>query len=147
VIRLIALACGLLCGVGLAVSGLHDPSALRAFALLQSDWSPDLGIGLLVAVLVAAGVTALAGRRKSPLLGGEMAPLSATNGARPLVGAALFGVGWGLSGYFPLAAMVSMGLFAPGAAIFLISVLVGLMLMRAISAGGLQGAPRGRSRG
>lgn len=127
-IRLVALACGLLCGAGFVISGLYDPALLHAFLMPQATWAFSLGLGLVVAVVVAALVVLLLGNREVPLLGGKQQPVHGTTGWKPMVSALLFGLGWGLAGYFPLAAMVSAGMFSPGAAIFLISVLGGIIL-------------------
>ena len=66
-------------------------------------------------------------------------PLVTAPIGKALFGGVLFGVGWGLSGYFPLAALVAIGLFAPGAAVFLASMLAGMVLYDI-------GANRGRFR-
>lgn len=127
-IRLAALFCGLLCGTGLMLSGLFQPT------LLQDLFTPDgardltLALGLLSALVAAAMVLALTRRLSRPLLGGQSeTPVDAPTG-KALLGGLLFGFGWGLSGFFPLAAIVAIGLFAPGAAIFLASMLAGMLL-------------------
>ena len=132
-IRLVALACGLLCGAGFVMSGLYDPSLLQSFLLPQALWTYSLGLGLLIAVVVAALVVTLAGTRGAPLLGGRVEPGHGTSGWKPMVSAVLFGFGWGLAGYFPLAAFVSAGMFSPGAVIFLASVLGGMIAFDVLS--------------
>lgn len=74
-IRLVALACGLLCGAGFVLSGLHDPALLQSFLMLGTSWNLSLGFGLLVAVVTAAIVVTLAGKHQAPLLGGQAEPV------------------------------------------------------------------------
>jgi len=127
-IRLAALFCGLLCGVGLILSGLFQPGLLQD--LLSPDGVGDmtLGLGLLSAVGVAALVLVLTRGLSLPLLGGENERPAAGQTGKAVVGGVLFGLGWGLAGFFPLAALAALGLFAPGAAVFLASVLGGMVL-------------------
>jgi hypothetical protein len=127
-IRLAALACGLLCGFGMLTSGLFRPSLLRDASSLAGTRDPTLGLGLLAALGVAGVLMTPIGRWARPLLGGEIEPITHGSGWRVLAGAALFGFGWGLAGYHPLAALVSVGLLAPGAAIFLAALLGGMIL-------------------
>lgn len=134
-IRLVALACGLLCGAGFVLSGLHDPALLHALLMPGTSWNLALGLGLLVALLTAALVVTLAGQHRAPLLGGQAEQGHGTQGWTPLVSALVFGFGWGLAGYFPLAALAAAGMFSPGAAVFLVSVLGGMILADALAGG------------
>jgi uncharacterized membrane protein YedE/YeeE len=113
----------------------------------QSALSLSLGLVLLIAIVVAGLVVTLSGNRSAPLLGGNVESVPGGTGWKPILSALLFGLGWGLAGYFPLAALVSAGLFSPGAAIFLASVLGG-MIVHDVLAGdvGRTGGGRG-SRG
>lgn len=127
-IRFAALFSGLLCGTGLMLSGLFQPTLLQGF--LKPDGAPDLtlGIGLLAVLGTSLLVLALTHRLSQPLLGGQGETPVDTPTGKALLGGVLFGFGWGLSGFFPLAAIVAIGLFAPGAAIFLASMLAGMFL-------------------
>jgi len=127
-IRLAALACGLLCGAGLLVSGLHSP-ALAQEIHARDGAALAFGLALFAAVFVAALLAQFSRGRSSPFLGGEMEPLPTWAGRTPLVSALVFGLGWGLAGYFPLTALVSAAALSPGAAVFLVSALAGMILV------------------
>lgn len=127
-IRLAALFCGLLCGTGLMLSGLFQPTLLQGFLKPDGAWDLTLGIGLLSVLGAGVLVLALTHRLSRPLLGGQGETLVDAQTGKALLGGVLFGFGWGLSGFFPLAAIVAIGLFAPGAAIFLASMLAGMFL-------------------
>jgi hypothetical protein len=132
VIRLAALACGVLCGLGLALSGgFHPAMALR---FLSSEmWDPAFGVVLLSALVVGALVLLLARalmapQIPNPALGGEIERAAPAPGWRAVVGGALFGVGFGITGYLPLTALVALGVLAPGAALFLTAAVAGMVL-------------------
>jgi hypothetical protein len=146
-IRLFALACGLLCGIGMEISGLSNPSLLADFLLPAEARDITLGLGLLSALVTASIVLLVARNIGRPLLGGTMEKEAVLAAWKPLAGGLLFGLGWGLAGYFPLAALVALGLFAPGAAIFLASVLAGMILHDVAANGGKLNIEGIRSRG
>lgn len=127
-IRLAALFCGLLCGTGLMLSGLFQPTRLQGFLTPDGARDLTLGIGLLSVWGAGLLVVTLTHRLSRPCLGGQGETMVEAPTGKALLGGALFGFGWGLSGYFPLAAIAAIGLFAPGAAIFLASMLVGMLL-------------------
>jgi len=146
-IRLAALFCGVLCGIGLIVSGLFQPALLKGFLMPEGVWNMTLGVGLGSAFGVAALVLALARHRTGPLLATETEPPAEGPTSKALLGGVLFGLGWGLAGYFPLAAVVALGLLAPGAVIFLTSVLGGMILFDLVANRGRLRAVGLRSRG
>jgi len=96
----VALVAGLVFGAGLVISSMTDPRVVIGFLDLTGDWNPALGF-----VLMGATGTHLLSR---PLLK-RFAPRAVAAGTptkrpidRPLlVGAALFGAGWGMAGYCP----------------------------------------------
>ena len=104
-----ALIVGLIFGIGLLVSGMADPAKVLNFLDLAGNWDPSLAFvmgGAIAVGLIAFHVAA--GRNKS-LLGDAMRLPSATQIDRRLVfGGLAFGVGWGLAGYCPGPALVSL---------------------------------------
>ena len=134
-----ALVAGLLFGAGLVISGMTDPRNVIGFLDFSGHWNPRLVAVMAGAVGVHASLLALLGRNERLR---RVRPLPARKGlidARLVAGAALFGVGWGLSGYCPGPAIVSLGSGARSALAFLAAMVVGV-----VAAGLLRGRSRAR---
>jgi uncharacterized membrane protein YedE/YeeE len=131
-IALAALA-GVVFAIGLLVSGMTSPARITGFLDVGGAWDPTLAFVMGGAILVHAPFVWLARRRETTLIGDAFHWPSTTAIDLPLVGgAALFGIGWGLSGYCPGPALVSLGAGAPGTIAFVGAVLVGTAVTRAL---------------
>lgn len=121
-----ALASGLVFGLGLILSGMVDPGKVLGFLDLAGFWDPSLALVMGGAVTVAAGGFALAGRRTPSA--GPLGPPKARGIDAPLVlGSLAFGVGWGLAGFCPGPAIVSLaGGGGAKAAVFVVAMLAGM---------------------
>ena len=120
-----SLVAGALFGAGLVVSGMTDPRNVIGFLDFSGHWNPRLIAVMAGAVVVYAGMLRLLG----PIVRG-VRPLPARDNrvdARLVLGAAIFGVGWGLSGYCPGPAIVSLGSGARGALAFVAAMIVGIL--------------------
>ncbi len=103
-----AFACGLVFATGLAVSGLANPDKVLQFLTLNSNWSPALLFTMLAGILVT-----LAGYRwvlrRGPVFSDTLhLPASTDIDRRLLVGAGVFGIGWGLAGFCPGPALTAL---------------------------------------
>ena len=99
---LVALFAGALFGLGLAVSGMMNPAKVIGFLDVAGEWDPTLAFVMGGALLVSIPAFRLIlGRQRPILAGGFELPTRSALDARLLGGAALFGVGWGLSGFCP----------------------------------------------
>lgn len=126
---LIALAAGLVFGLGLMVSGMSDPAKVLGFLDLAGTWDPSLAFVMAGAIPVAFVGFRIAGRRPTTLLGQPVhMPQARKIDTRLVLGSALFGVGWGLAGICPGPAFVLLGLAAGPALIFLPAMLAGMGL-------------------
>jgi uncharacterized membrane protein YedE/YeeE len=124
-----AFGSGLLFGVGLLISGMTDPHRVRAFLDFAGAWNPSLA-GVMAGAIGVHGLALWLERRKLGLRSAPQAPID----ARLVVGAAVFGVGWGLAGYCPGPAIVTLGL-APGRAwIFFVAMALGVLVGDALRA-------------
>ena len=110
VLRLaVTLLSGALFGLGLAVSGMSNPAKVIGFLDVAGDWDPTLALVMGGAILVVGPAFGLIFRRRRPVLAEDFdLPAKKEVDARLLGGSALFGVGWGLSGFCPGPAVVAL---------------------------------------
>ena len=120
---------GLLFGIGLILSGMSDPGKVLGFLDLFGAWDPSLALVMGGAILVGVGAFAVARKRTATFLGGALQlPTSNVIDKRLVVGGLLFGAGWGLAGFCPGPAIVSLGSGQPKALVFVLAMLVGMMV-------------------
>jgi len=140
----ITLLAGLLFGSSLALSGMLDPARVLGFLDLASGhWDPSLLLVLGGALLVALPAVQLQRRLSRPLLDTRfqlppMAPID----RRLLLGAALFGLGWGLAGLCPGPALAALGLGIAEIYGFVAALVAGMMLHDRGPAGRETAAPK-----
>jgi uncharacterized membrane protein YedE/YeeE len=126
----LGLVCGLMFAAGLVLSGMTDPSRVLAFLDFAGDWDPRLALVMLGAIGVHFSWLRLAPRVQGPTAQAlSLAPHARVTPAL-VVGSAIFGVGWGLSGYCPGPAVVSLGLRAREGSLFFLAMLGGMALHR-----------------
>ena len=105
---IIAALAGIVCGLGLLLSGMTMPGKVTGFLDVGGAWDPSLAFVMGTAVVVFAPVVWLARGRKAPLFSDQFHwPTLQTIDRRLVAGSALFGVGWGLGGYCPGPGLVS----------------------------------------
>ncbi len=128
---LAAFAVGLLFALGLGLSGMTQPSKVVGFLDLFGQWDPSLIFVMVGAISLHAITYRLIRRRNSPLLAeGWQVPTKKDITPALVIGAILFGVGWGLGGYCPGPAVTSLASFASGPWLFVLSMLAGMLLFR-----------------
>lgn len=122
---------GLIFGIGLVISGMANPAKVKNFLDLAGTWDPSLAFVMGAAVLVTFVGYRVAFRRGAPLLADRFnVPTKSDIDMRLLIGAGLFGIGWGLGGYCPGPALVALPLLAQGTLVFVPAMLVGLAVAR-----------------
>jgi uncharacterized membrane protein YedE/YeeE len=133
--RISEFAVGLLFGIGLILSGMTDPGKVIGFLDLFGQWDPSLALVMGGAILVGVFAFAIAKKRTSTFLGGALhLPKSNDIDRRLVVGGLVFGAGWGLAGFCPGPALVSLGAGQPKAAVFVIGHARGHVCVRAAGA-------------
>lgn len=125
-----ALLSGLIFGFGLGVSGLTDPDKVLRFLTLNNNWSPALlftmGAGVIVSFIGYRLV-----RSSGPVLCEDLqVPTNTLIDKQLLLGASIFGLGWGIAGFCPGPAItaLSSGLIEP--LIFIVALVAGSQIRR-----------------
>lgn len=140
---LTALLAGLVFGLGLIVSGMANPAKVLGFLDLAGDWDPSLAFVMVGAIGVGLVAFRVARQRTKSFTGADMRLPTATRiDRRLLLGALLFGIGWGLAGFCPGPAVVALGLGEVKAIVFVAAMLAGMGLLELIERRALrQGSP------
>ena len=127
--RLIEFIVGLLFGWGLLISGMTDPGKVIGFLDLTGSWDPSLALVMGGAIAVGFFAFGTAKKRTSNFLGGALhLPTSSDIDKRLILGALMFGAGWGLAGFCPGPGIVSMAAGQPKAAVFVVAMLAGMLV-------------------
>ena len=126
--NLIYFASGLLFGFGLLLSGMANPAKVLGFLDLAGSWDPSLAFVMAGAIAVGVIAFAASKKRELSLLGEPMRmPVSTAIDGKLILGAVLFGAGWGLGGFCPGPAVVSVTLGDPKVLTFVGSMLLGML--------------------
>ena len=121
------LIAGALFGIGLAISGMTDPTRVIGFLDVFGNWDPALlfvmagavavyGIGMLALRSVGSATLHLPSRGSLPI------------DRQLVIGAAIFGVGWGLGGFCPGPALANLGALRIEALVFVPMMAIGMLL-------------------
>ena len=127
-----ALVAGVIFGVGLALSQMVNPNKVINFLDITGQWDPSLMFVLGGAVLTTTLAYRFIFSRGKPLLADDFQLPTLLQIDRPLIiGAALFGIGWGVIGYCPGPAVASLGFGFQEPLLVGVSMLVGMLLYKA----------------
>lgn len=127
--NLIALLAGVIFGLGLIVGGMTNPAKVLAFLDITGDWDPSLAFVMMGAIAIGFFAFRAAARQSTSLLGLPVQlPATTLIDRRLVVGAILFGAGWGLAGFCPGPAVASVLTGGSAVGIFVASMLVGMGL-------------------
>ena len=128
---------GLLFGLGLCLSGMTNPAVVQGFLDIAGDWNPALIFVMAGGVVVTVfGYRLLVPKARPLWASGFSLPAAPAIDAPLLSGAAIFGVGWGLAGYCPGPAVVSLASGRSGVFIFVLAMLAGMIFVRWMRSGG-----------
>lgn len=127
---------GLVFGLGIMISGMANPAKVLNFFDLAGSWDPSLALVMAGALAVTAiGYPLVFRHRPRPLLADRFHLPTLTAIDQPLIlGAAVFGVGWGLSGFCPGGAIPALGTGRIEPVVFVAALIAGIVLARALRA-------------
>lgn len=129
--RVTTFAAGFVFALGLGVSGMTRPDKVVGFLDVVGDWDPSLAFVMAGAIAVHAVAYALVPRLRGPILGGAWHLPTRRDVDGPLVvGAVLFGAGWGLGGFCPGPALVSLVTGTADVLLFVQAMIGGMLLHR-----------------
>ncbi len=126
-----SLATGILFGAGLAVSDMINPARVLGFLDLAGNWDPSLAFVMGGAIIPMVIAYALSRRMRTPLFDKSFfIPENRVMDSRLLIGASLFGVGWGFVGFCPGPAIAGLvlGMWQPW--LFVAAMLGGMLIHR-----------------
>lgn len=126
---------GVIFGAGLVLSDMVNPARVQAFLDIAGAWDPTLAF-VMGAALVPSAIAYLIRRRMiRPLLGDRFSIPESRMLDRPLlIGAAMFGIGWGLVGFCPGPAIAGLVLGAWQPWLFVAAMLAGMALHSLLAA-------------
>lgn len=126
---------GTIFGAGLALSDMVNPARVQAFLDVAGDWDPTLMFVMGAALAPSAIAYALRRRLARPLLSERFViPENRAMDRSLLLGAALFGVGWGLVGFCPGPAVAGLVFGAWQPWLFVTAMIAGMVLHRLVTA-------------
>ena len=127
--NIIGLFAGLLFGIGLLISGMTDPAKVQGFLDVFGAWDISLALVMGGGLIVALVGVQLAKRQQSSWIGTSIDMPSKTNiNKKLLIGAMLFGIGWGLVGICPGPGIVLLGTGQWQAYVFIPAMIVGMLM-------------------
>lgn len=133
--HLVAFVSGLLFALGLGIAGMTDPARVLAFLDITGDWNPNLALVMAGGIAVVLPVHRVLLGRKAPLLDAKFHWPTRSDVDRPLVlGAVLFGLGWGLAGICPGPALTNVASLEPGMLLFGGAMALGMVAHRKLMA-------------
>ncbi len=130
---LAAAGAGALFAVGLVVGGMTDPGKVVGFLDFAGRWDPSLMFVMGGAVMVHFVLFRLVLKRPTPVFDAKFhLPTRRDVDLRLVLGAALFGIGWGLGGYCPGPGLVSIASGGVAPVLFVAAMAAGMWLQRSL---------------
>lgn len=128
-----ALLVGLVFGVGIAISGMINPAKVLNFFDIAGTWDPSLIFVMGGALLTTFIGYRLVLKRPGPIVEAEFKlPTNRVIDARLIGGSAIFGLGWGIAGFCPGAAVPALGSGRYEVVAFVAALLSGLWVAKTI---------------
>jgi uncharacterized protein len=129
--KLASFASGFIFSIGLCISGMTKPEKVIGFLNFFKGWDPSLMFVMGGAIAVHAIAYQFIIKRKKPIYNNAWSVSHKTKITPSLfIGSILFGAGWGLSGYCPGPAILSLASFEIKPLVFVLSMTAGMLIFR-----------------
>jgi len=129
--NLIAFLVGIIFAIGLGISGMTQPSKVIGFLDITGNWDPSLAFVMVGAIGVHAISYLFQRKKEKPYFAERFSiPTKTSIDTSLCVGAVLFGTGWGMSGFCPGPALVSLVSFASEVLWFCLGMSSGFLFYR-----------------
>lgn len=130
-VSIVAFISGVIFAIGLGISGMTQPQKIIAFLNINSKWSPALILVMASALLVSSATYFMVRKKMKPFIADHWSlPTNNAIDKALIFGSILFGIGWGLAGYCPGPAFVSLVSLQRPAFLFVASMLFGMFIFK-----------------
>lgn len=127
--NMIALLAGLVFGLGLTISGMIDTQKVINFLDLTGQWDPSLAFVMAAALAITLPGFHFLLKRQQPFYESHFSlPSIKQIDKQLIIGASLFGIGWGLYGYCPGPAIAMLGTVDSKNIAFVIAMITGMFV-------------------
>lgn len=126
----ISLTSGILFSIGLVISGMVNPDKVRGFLNIFGDWDPSLAFVMIGAIGLNFFSFKFVTKKKPLCAESHSLPTKKDIDTKLIMGAALFGIGWGLLGICPGPGIVNLVTLNINAIIFVFSMLIGMTVFK-----------------
>lgn len=131
--KIISLVSGIIFGIGLVISGMTNPEKVIGFLSITHNWDASLIFVMGGGIITAGPFFYLMRNRQTSSLGNQIdLPKKQKLDKKIIIGASLFGVGWGLVGLCPGPAIAAIATFDPIIIVFLFSMAAGVLVKKNI---------------
>jgi len=131
--KIISLLSGVIFGIGLVISGMTNPEKVIGFLSITHNWDASLIFVMGGAIITAGPFFYLFRNKQTSALGNQInLPKKQKLDKKMIIGASLFGVGWGLVGLCPGPAIAAIATFDPIIIVFLLSMAAGVSVKKNI---------------
>ena len=129
--KFFSLLSGFIFGLGLTLSSMTNPAKVIGFLDITDNWDPSLMFVMIGAIVISAPIFYLLRNKTKPLFDLSFEIPTIKNLDKQLIlGASLFGLGWGMVGFCPGPAIASLALLKPFSIIFVIAMAGGFYMSR-----------------
>ncbi len=127
-----ALLSGIVFGLGLTISQMNNPDKVLAFLDISGNWDPSLAFVMAGALMTLSALQHFIFKREKPIYDSQFHLPNKNNGLDKslILGAIIFGLGWGLIGFCPGAVLAALGDGKMEPFLFTLALAAGMMLFR-----------------